>query len=153
MVFLGRSISDLMTWSGVWIDESQILPARGSGGCLYSPEGMPWVVQSNRPNIRFRLIIIGGGRTFQKYGWRAARGRLTGPTMGSIGLWFPPSGPTSAGWVFASSKCFFLGCQVTLSSGGFWSLLDFILFLFFWLVPARHRILQNSKKTISDTLF
>jgi hypothetical protein len=31
MVFLGRSISDLMTWSGVWTDESQILLCEGQG--------------------------------------------------------------------------------------------------------------------------
>jgi hypothetical protein len=36
----------------------------------------------------------------------------------------PPSGPTSARWSIASSRCFFLGCLDTLSFGAFWSLLD-----------------------------
>jgi hypothetical protein len=41
---------------------------------LYSPEEMTCIVQSNRPNLWFRLILIGGGRTFRKLGPFGARG-------------------------------------------------------------------------------
>jgi hypothetical protein len=35
---------------------------------LYSLEEMTRTVRSNRPNLWFRLILIGGGGTFQKLG-------------------------------------------------------------------------------------
>ena len=49
-------------------------------------------VGSNRPNIRFRLLLIGGGRTFQKGSLDGAEGGPIGPTRGPVSLVWAPLG-------------------------------------------------------------
>jgi hypothetical protein len=61
---------------------------RGSRVCLYSPKEVPCAVRPNRPNTRFRLLLIGGGRMFQKLDRDGPRGRPINLIMGPVGLWW-----------------------------------------------------------------
>jgi hypothetical protein len=83
----------------------------GQGFCLYSPEEMTCTVRSNRPNLWFRLILIGGGRTFRKLGPFGATGAdRPHPQADRVGVG-PPRGPLWPGGSLILLDASFLGAK------------------------------------------
>jgi hypothetical protein len=83
----------------------------GQGVCLCSPEEMTCTYDQTDLNLWFRLILRGGGRTFQKLGPFDARGADRPHHQAAHSGVGPPRGPLRPGGSLILLDASFLGAK------------------------------------------
>jgi hypothetical protein len=119
-----------------WPDDDDLL--RDTSHALGGGFGVAYIVLSDNPSSQyqtnlnkwFRLTLRGDGRTFLKQGVIGARGARSASPLGQSAWAGPRSGSVFTCGPLVPSRCVYSWSPLWLSSGVFWSLLEFILFVF-----------------------